>query len=65
MATDKEGVNGGTDEDKAERETDGVMSKEHTLQLKLLTSLAEHISDVETVGGTRAIPYLQVSHIIS
>ena len=35
-------------------------TQEHLLRMQLLTGLADHLSDVEEVGGARSIPYLQV-----
>lgn len=34
--------------------------KAHDLQLQLLSSLLNHLHTVEEVGGTRAVPYMQV-----
>ena len=52
------------DEDETTKEAKPVeeaLSKEHTLRLKLLSALSEHLPQVEEVGGTRVIPYMQVS----
>lgn len=48
------------EQDKAERDGGITQSKEQKLRLQLLSALADHIVDVEAVGGSKAIPYLQV-----
>ncbi len=52
--------------DKTEKDNEQsvVLTKEHELRMKLLTTLAECIGDVEKVGGTQSIPYLQVAILL-
>ena len=50
----------GDDSGKMEKGKETDQTKEHQLRMQLLATLAEHIGDVEKVGGTQSIPYLQV-----
>lgn len=43
-----------------EEEGDGEVPNEHLLCLRLLTALSEHLGQLELVGGTRSVPYMQV-----
>ena len=49
------------DQGKAEKDVGVAQTKERLLRMQLLTALADHIPDVEAVGGARAIPFLQVT----
>ena len=47
---------GGTGEDESEAD----IPDEHLLCLRLLTALSEHLRQLEQVGGSRSVPYMQV-----
>ena len=47
---------GGAGEDEGDKD----VPDEHLLCLRLLTALSEHLGQLEQVGGSRSVPYMQV-----